>query len=262
MNTGLDLLGRTRSRGRGVQSPIHWAGSLDFAAESTADLDHTAASFVAAGLTWTQTGGTTYADDLDLVSGTGLVLNMSATSSTLDLNAGVGWFAGVPLSTWFGDYDQSDVIVVDAILSGIGDATAEYHGVGIGTTAATHHAGFGCLGYSAAGTLGRLGVRQQGATAAAQVSAQAGHDTIRLIKKGYSFSVRSGASDGAGGYPTSWTRGPGAEFSDSQAPTTSTLSFTHLYLVAQTGNTSNNFSPAFRCLRVGRLRLPSTILDV
>lgn len=230
-------------------SHLRTALDIDFTALATADYDHTAASLALGGYTFTQGGGTTYADDVDTTSGTGLVVNMGAASSTFDLAAQTMWSARIALSSIIPDFAIDSMVCVEAILDAQGDANTELHGIAVGTPATTFKgAGLG-LGTSG-GAAGCVRYRQQSTTVTTRTDAGVG-SAVRIVYAGFSWWLSHGVADGLS-FPTSWTRCPELVIGYNQQPSASVALDTSMeaWIWAATGNTSNNFAPVFKRLRI------------
>lgn len=228
--------------------------SHDLSAEATLDYDHTAATISLLGATWAQAGGTTYADDLDLTNGTGLVPNMSAGNGTFDTTAQTHWQITLALADTilFGvDYDPNKLHAVQVMLSGLGDAATELAGLFLGNDlGASDVTGAAGLGYSGAAA-GLVKYRQQGGTVTASTAVATGAaDCVMIIRKGGAWAAYYGTSS-AGAWPTSWTQAGGSWSANTAASSGAAfVTATDLMgLWAATGNTSNNYAPVFRKMR-------------
>lgn len=226
---------------------------LDLSALATVDLDHTAGSVTIDGDSWTQVYGSTALDDLDLVNGTGLVADMSAANSVFNTDTPTVWTLTRAFSDIIADFDPDMVVEVCVRLSALGDAASEMHGVVVRSTSGTSYAAAVMLGHNGTAKAARA-YRQNGATATQSSDTTGGAvtaaDCVRLVGKRYNWTAYFGASVG-GDWPADadWTRVGGLGFNIS-ASAADAWTAPLLGFVAQTGNTSNNFAPAWPELRV------------
>lgn len=240
--------------------------AIVFADAATLDLDHTTATFAAAGYTWNQGKSSTgtIINDLDLVNGTGLVADMGVTSSTIDYRAtgtGAGWWAGLPLVNLWADFSAFDSLVVRAMLGGIGDADQESHGIGLGNgkdAASQRHVGVHVGTYG----VDRGANRASSGSILSDANATDGSfDCVQIVATGPVMRVYAGIVS-AGEYPVSWTEVgtpsggqvcpdmPGNSSNDRQW-----ISATmEIVLQAATGNASDNFAPAWKRVDCYRLK--------
>lgn len=223
----------------------------DFTAEATLDYDHTAGTISLLAATWTQEG-TTFVDDLDLTNGTGLVADMSTLSSVFNTFSGVDHYQlSIDLDDpiLFGaGYDIDQMIVIDAMLGGLGDENTEIHGVGIWNAGGgTHHGAALGLG-TASGVASVRAYRQQSSLATSGTEASGAADCVRIVRKNGSWTCYYGTSSG-GEFPSTWTRS--IEFSANVAAnqTAPWGSGDKLLLWAQTGNTDGDFAPIWKRIR-------------
>jgi hypothetical protein len=237
--------------GGGVAPSDGWttALDLDLSALSTLDLDHTAGSVSIGGAAWTQVHGATALGDIDIVNGNGLVADMSAANTVFNPDTPTIWSLYRALSAIIPSFSEDMVIEVTAKLSDLGDAASELHGIVVRSTSGTSYAVGAMIGHNGTAKCVRT-TRQQGATAslADTTAAVATHDSIRLLGRRFGRTVYSGVSVG-GELPTTWLKV--GEAASNIAASADAADFpVGVGFVAQTGNTSNNFAPAWGRLRV------------
>lgn len=224
---------------------------IDFASLPTTDYDHTAANPVIGGVTWSQYNGSTYADDLDVTAGTGLVLDASATSATFDIDGDTNWRLCVDIDDLDADFDERDAVYARVRLGALGDGNTELHGLYLGVDVDVYSMG-GAVGIGHYTSQPRvLSYRQMGASVTPNASSPVATsvDTVSVVSLGGLSSTAYGT--GGSAMPTGYTQyyWQGGNYSTSTISDYITAAMS-LCLWAESGNTSNNFAPAFEELEV------------
>lgn len=224
--------------------------SVDFTGLETADLDHTAATVSVDGKTWTLTNTTTYLDDMDVTNGTGLVWDMSASSSSLgDIYGGTQPYMHIDIAdlvSGYGDFDAAFIeLMVDRTLP---DANDEACGLAVnhGT-----YSGFSVFGVGIGQLTGVAGiVRWNERTSSPHDTAAEANTTSDCLAIRFwmgDVSLYHGVSVG-GEFPSSYTLATLGQCCIGTGALTGANN--QVILWACTGNTSNNFAPAFKKLRI------------
>lgn len=192
-------------------------------------------------------------DSIELVDGTGLMMDLNATASTFGVRAGTGPYIWVALST-FCDYKSDAPVWVEATIDARGDGNTELHGVAISSDSAT----WVCGGMSA-GTVGGLSAvsefYERNTTLTSFATQVADPDAVALYKSGQVF--RGYYAQGVTQMPAAWTTtGSGSWMMQTSGAEPGYMGDDdRLILWAQSGNTSDNFAPVFRRLRVWYSRI-------